>query len=673
MSQNPTPPQPATPEKLDLRSHTIADDKVQELLRLFPEIRTEGGKLDFDRLKLALGQVVDVGRERYGMNWPGKADCFKTIQAPSVGTLRPCPEESVNFDTTENLIIEGDNLEVLKLLQKSYLGKVKMIYIDPPYNTGNDFIYPDNFAESLDTYLEYTGQVDAEGKKFGTNTDTDGRFHSKWMNMMYPRLYLARNLLRDDGFLVASIDDAEFPNIRVVLNEVFGEENLIAVLVWDRNRKNDAKFFSVGHEYMVVYARDKARLGDMDVVLRAQKEGVEQIHVLFDELRKKFKNNFDEVNKHLKHFFQQLPEDSPLKPLSRYSRVDEKGPYRDDGNINWPGGGGPLYEILHPTTHKPCKQPRSGWRYPTPERFWEEYDAGRIVFGADETTVPRVRSDLFTSAVQVLSSVAYSYAQTAAQQFDTIFDGVRVFDNPKPYGDLAKLAEYLSGPEDIVLDFFAGSGSAGHAVLESNCSTGAKRRFILVQLPEIITDSTETGRNARKLGLSTVADICKERVRRVIKQLNEADEGKLKLDAANPQDRGFRVFKLDQSNFTAWDAGIEHEPKVLAEQLQLHIKHTRDERTADDILYELLLKSGFPLTTPVEKKTLAGKTIYAVAGGAMVICLERELTLELIRAIADAKPQRVVLLDEGFAANDQLKANAVQTFKTKGVTSFKTV
>jgi adenine-specific DNA-methyltransferase len=221
-------------EKLDLRSHDIAADKVAELLRLFPEIRTEGGKLDFDRLKLALGEAVDVGRERYGMNWPGKAECFKTIQAPSVGTLRPCPEESVNFDTTEHLIIEGDNLEVLKLLQKSYLGKVKMIYIDPPYNTGNDFIYPDNYAESLRTYLEYTGQVDAEGRKFGTNTEADGRFHSKWLNMMYPRLYLARNLLRDDGVIFISIDDHEVDNLRKLCNEVFGEENFVATILWQK-------------------------------------------------------------------------------------------------------------------------------------------------------------------------------------------------------------------------------------------------------------------------------------------------------------------------------------------------------------------------------------------------------------------------------------------------------
>ncbi len=247
----------ATPQRFDLRSHPIVEDKRRELLRLFPEIRTEDGKLDFERLKLALGEAVDAGRERYGMNWPGKADCFRTIQAPSLGTLRPAPEESVEWDTTENLIIEGDNLEVLKLLQKSYLGKVKLIYIDPPYNTGNDFIYSDNYTESLQTYLEYTGQVDAQGRKFGTNPETDGRFHSRWLNMMYPRLYLARNLLRGDGIIFISIDDVESANLKRVCDEIFGEECFVAQLVW-KNKYNagaQTKGFSSVHEYIFCYSR----------------------------------------------------------------------------------------------------------------------------------------------------------------------------------------------------------------------------------------------------------------------------------------------------------------------------------------------------------------------------------------------------------------------------------
>ena len=246
------------PEIFDLRSHNLTEEKRQELLRLFPEIRTEGGKIDFERLKLALGEMVEVGRERYGMNWPGKADCFKIIQAPSMGTLLPAPEESVDFDGSENLIIEGDNLEVLKLLQKAYLGKVKIIYIDPPYNTGNDFMYPDNYTESLQTYLEYTGQVDAEGKKFGTNSDTDGRFHSRWLNMMYPRLYLARNLLNESGSIFISIDEKELQSLRSICNDIFGEDCFVAVLTVLCNPKGGSqdKYFATNHEYVVVYSKN---------------------------------------------------------------------------------------------------------------------------------------------------------------------------------------------------------------------------------------------------------------------------------------------------------------------------------------------------------------------------------------------------------------------------------
>jgi len=251
---------PEQPERLDLRSHDIAGDKVAQLLELFPEARTEDGQIDFDQLRRALGEAVDPGKERYGLTWPGKAECFKTIQTPSLGTLLPVPDESVNWDTTENLIIEGDNLEVLKLLQKSYLGKVKMIYIDPPYNTGNDFIYPDDYAESLKTYLEYTGQVDEEGRKFSTNTDTDGRFHSKWLNMMYPRLYLARNLLRDDGVIFISIDDGEVGNLRRLCDDIFGEENFVTSVAWQKkvSPSNDATWFSSDHDWILLYARSKA-------------------------------------------------------------------------------------------------------------------------------------------------------------------------------------------------------------------------------------------------------------------------------------------------------------------------------------------------------------------------------------------------------------------------------
>jgi adenine-specific DNA-methyltransferase len=663
---------PVQPETLDLRSHDIVEDKQQELLHLFPEIRTEGGKIDFERLKLSLGDMVDVGKERYGMNWPGKADCFKTIQAPSLGTLRPCQEESVNFETTENLIIEGDNLEVLKLLQKSYLGKVKIIYIDPPYNTGNDFIYPDDYTESLQTYLEYTGQVDAQGKKFSTNTEANGRFHSKWLNMMYPRLYLARNLLREDGFLVVSIDDGELNNLRALLNEIFGEENFVAVLVFDRNRKNDAKLFSVGHEYMVVFARNKALLTELNVRLRAPKAGIEELQQEFERLREVHNDHWDLVGEGLREYYATFEEDDPRAPLARYTKVDAKGPYRTDGDPSWPGGGGPRYAVPHPITGKPCKIPSRGWVWPTYERMKEEIEKGNIVFGPDGTTIPGVRRNLFVKDEQVMRSVVFSYAQKASQDFAQIFDGKKVFDNPKSYLDLERLIEYLSEPGDLVVDFFAGTGTTAHGVLLANRKTTVQRRFICVQLPESTSTDTETGRNAVSMGCRTIADICKERLRRVIQKLEKENDGKLPLNGYHKPDLGFKVFKLAESNFKTWNANVPPgDTATLLQQLELHIDHIRDSRTAEDILYEILLKSGFPLTTLVEQLTLAGKTVYSAAGGALFICLERQLTLDLIRAMAEHRPERVVCLDNSFTGNDQLKANAVQLFKNKGVTSFR--
>ena len=308
--------------------------------------------------------------------------------------------------------------------------------------------------------------------------------------MMYPRLHLAWSLLERGGFIAISIDDAEGANLRFLMNEVFGEENFIATLVFDRNRKNDAKFFSVGHEYMLVYARDKARLSDLEVVLRASKEGVEQVRELFEELRARYGDDFQSIAAELKSFFSGLPDDSPLQPLSRYSRVDARGPYRDDGNINWPGGGGPAYEVRHPGTNAPVKLPVSGWRYPTASRFWEEVRAGRIVFGPDHTTVPRVRSDLFSSAVQVLPSVRYSYAQTAANQFAQIFSGDSVFENPKPVSDLADLVNYFTSRDDVVLDFDQFS-VAGHrhpvALLAQHSPEQLPNRCVLVDDQDVLS------------------------------------------------------------------------------------------------------------------------------------------------------------------------------------------
>jgi adenine-specific DNA-methyltransferase len=628
--------QTVEPEKFDLRSHDIAEDKRRELLSLFPEIRTENGKLDFDRLKLALGESVDIGKERYGMNWPGKADCFRTIQMPSLATLRPCPEESVNFDTTENLIIEGDNLEVLKLLQKSYLGKVKMIYIDPPYNTGNDFIYPDNYSESLQTYLEYTGQVDAEGRKFGTNTDTDGRFHSKWLNMMYPRLYLARNLLREDGVIFVSIDDNEVDNLRKLCNEIFGEENFVACLIWkkmDSPSRNDAsRPTSDFHDYILLYARNK----EVARFRQKRKPGILDAYPI------------------------SLPDGRLVR--RRQLRKNGKNARRVDRPTMW-------FPLIAPDGTEVWPTAPEGWegRWVLSKETWEEREAAGMTdwFKRKYGWVPyyiEVAPDEPSVPWPTLWTEVDQNRQAKARFTELMGPGVE-FDNPKPPNLIIEMLRMATEAEDIVLDFFAGSGVTGEAVLLANNQDGGNRRFLLVQLPE------PTGHTEYR----TVADICKERVRRTIRQFNFENSGMFDEDNNTEQDCGFRTFRLAESNFKVWEAEGPKDAESLAQQLELHVEHIREGRTADDLLYELLLKSGFPLTTPVEIVSVLGQTLYSIAGGLFIICLERELTLDLIRAIAEKKPERVVLLDEGFAGNDQLKSNAVQIFKTKGITSFKTV
>ena len=655
------------------QSADLVAGNIAQLKALFPELITEGAggaAINVDVLKQLVGDAtVSDAEEKYGLNWHGKRRARQLALTPSTGTLRPCPEDSVDWDTTQNLMIEGDNLEVLKLLQKSYAGKVKLIYIDPPYNTGKDFVYPDNFQDSIRNYLELSGQV-VGGRKISSNTEASGRFHTDWLTMMYPRLKLARNLLREDGLIIVSIDDVEFPNMRRILDEVFGEENFIASLIWDRNRKNDAKYFSVGHEYMAVYAKNESQLSANQIIFRGEKEGVEEVRAEFHRLKNLHDSNWSEVRKGLLEFYRMIADDDPKAPLKRFTKVDANGPYRDDGNINWPGGDGPRYEVLHPVTKLPCKLPTSGWRYPTPVRFWEEVENGRIVFGPDETTVPRVRTNLFENTDQVMVSVHYSYAQTSANEFNSLFDGKRVFDNPKPVGDLRKLTSYLTGPDDLVCDFFAGSGTTGHGVLAQNALDGGSRRYVLVQLPEPLDPENKDQQVAAtfcdQLGKPrNIAELTKERLRRAA--------AKVKADSSNWKgDAGFRVYKLDQSNIRAWQPSGDLEKDLIDS-----VEHIVPGRREQDVLTELLLKLGLDLCVPIEQHQIAGKTVHAIGGGVLLACLDPRIgkddaeplalgIAEWHKTLAPAGETTCVFRDSAFE-NDEAKTNLAAILEQYGI------
>lgn len=631
-------------KKAELKSLDIAEEKRQHLRQLFPEVFAEK-KVDFEKLRQVLGENIETGRERYGMNWAGKSECIQIIQKPTVATLKPFPEESVNFDTTENLFIEGDNLEVLKLLQKSYYGKVKMIYIDPPYNTGNDFIYPDNYSESLETYLKYTGQVDDEGKKFSTNTDTDGRYHTKWLNMMYPRLYLARNLLRDDGLIFVSIDSHEVTNLRRLCDEIFGEENFIESLIWKKRYQGaKEKYCASIHEYVLLYAKTVANINPF--------------YIPSDD---------DYIRKYYKYKDDKYPTRGPFRtqPLEAGKSMDDRE------NL--------MYAIPAPdgTTALPKRQ----WIW-AKERTMEALKKDELFFsknreGGWSVSFKQYAVDESGEARETkpFSIIEKIFTQHGTVEINDLFNADNIFPFPKPSKLIKHLATIGSDENSIILDFFAGSATTAHSLLDLNKQDGGHRKFILVQLPEICSPDSE----AFKAGYKTIADIGKERIRRVIKKLSEENvQARIDDNAEKPIDLGFRVFKLDRSNFRVWDGVVDTSSpdyeKKMPEQVLMHVDHIDKSATQADILYELLLKSGFELTCEVKTVSIAGKTVYSVQDGQLYICLERELTADLIKAIAEKEPQAVIFLDEGFAGNDQLKTNAALIMKSKSKeTEFKTV
>lgn len=637
-------------DRIEAVSASQRDELVARLRQTVPEVFVDGA-INLDRLAELVGLPVEDGPERYGLTWPGKRAAIAMLQAPSASTLAPDRDESVNFDTAQHVFIEGENLEVLKLLYKSYFGRVKLIYIDPPYNTGNDFIYQDDFADPLSAYLRQTGQMTKEGNMTTSAPEKAGRFHSNWLSMMYPRLSMARQMLREDGFIAVSIDDAEQHNLRLLMNEIFGEENFVAILVYDRNRKNDAKILSVGHEYMVVFARNSAFLKELSVTLRAPKEGVEEVRAEFERLRKEHDDNWDLVRNGLLNFYKTFSDDDPRKPLARYRKVDSDGPYRSDGNPSWPGSGGPKYDIFHPVTKKPVKPPKRGWVWATAERMQIEIDKGMIVFGPDETTTPGVRMNLFEKDAQVMKSVIFSYAQTASQQFDAIFDDVKIFENPKSFTDLERLIAYFSEPGDIVLDFFAGTNSAFHGLLRANAGSRLDRKMIAVQMPEQIKPGTEASDNALKMGFKTVSEISRERLRRVLSD----------LDDASPH-QGFRAFRLIESNVRRW-TGLENKtPEGYIKQMEAFADTLVSGWKAEDVIWEIALREGFTLTASVMAIDGAfWRVTDEDIGRAFTICLAEHLDLEAVKPLGLTKDDlfvcRDTAIDDTAAANLALQCH----------------
>lgn len=625
-------------EKIDLgapesQSADLIADNLAKLKALFPELLTEGPQgaaINVDVLKSLVGDAtVTDADEKYGLNWHGKRAARQLALTPSTGTLRPCPEESVDWDTTQNLMIEGDNLEVLKLLQKSYAGKVKLIYIDPPYNTGQDFVYPDNFQDNIQNYLELTGQIEG-GKKITSNTDASGRFHTDWLNMIYPRLKLAHSLLQQDGVIFVSIADHEIHNLRAVMNEIFGEENFVAAIIWQKvyAPKNTARHFSEDHDYVVVFAKNAESWTPKPLPRTAEQDA---------------------------HYTN--PDNDP------------RGVWRTDGMSarNFYSKG--TYPITAPSGRH-IDGPPSGRYWVYSEEKFRQLDAdGRIWWGLDGSNQPGVKRFLSEVGEGRVPQTLWKYDEVGHTQegkkellaLITFPNSDLVFDTPKPTRLIRRILQVGSSPSDpdIVLDFFAGTGTTMDAVFAQNAEDQGKRRCILVQLPEPLE-------GAEAAGWSTIADITRARIR-------SAGLRHKKADPMFAGDVGFRTFKLDTSNITAWAPQRENLAQSLFDQLD----HVDADRSDDDVLYELLLKLGLDLCVPVEQKAIAGKTVSSVGGGVLLACLDTQITaadaeplaLGIIawhKALGTAGDVTCVFRDSAFA-NDVAKTNLAAILEQFGI------
>ncbi len=644
-------------DKLKMHSPDLIEANFLKLAALFPNCITDAiddktGEakkvVDLDRLRQELSNLVVEGqRERYQLDWPGKKQGLLAANAPIAKTLRPDREQSVDFDNTRNVFIEGDNLDALKLLQETYLGKVKLIYIDPPYNTGKDFVYRDNYSDGTVSHQVASGEVSSTGTKLVSNPETDGRFHSNWLTMIAARLKLARNLLTNDGAIFVSCDEGEHPRVRLIMDEIFGERNFVADMVWAAGRKNDSKYVSVSHEYIVCYARDMAWLSENKVEWKQRKKGLDEIYAKHQELIKKHGVDFAKATSELKAWFRSLPDGAPSKNHEHYSNVDARGVYFPD-NISWPGGGGPKYDVLHPLTKRPVKIPSPGWRV-TESRMKEWLAEDKIHFGQDETTVPCIKRYLKETEMEAPYSVFYQDGRAASKRLRTLMGG-DVFDFPKDELVLKELIEMVTTGDDIVLDFFAGSSTTAHATLLQNAADGQNRRFIMVQIPQDTPDESE----ARKAGYQTISEISRERIRRAGKAVLKGD-----VMMGWKQDVGFRALRVDSSNMSD---NFYTPDKTNRDELLALADNIKPDRSSEDLMFQVFVDWGLDLSLSISTQMIADKKVFFVDGNSLAACFEKEITEELVRDIAKRRPLRVVFRDDGFQS-DSLKINVDQIFK----------
>ena len=659
-------------DKLKMHSLDGVERNIELIGKLFPNAITEvmrDGKvehaIDFDVLRQELSDSIVEGREeRYQFTWPDKKKAMLAANAPITATLRPVAADSVGKDGTpggfdsENLYIEGDNLEVLKLLQETYLGKVKMIYIDPPYNTGNDFVYEDDFAQSAAEYMDNSGQYDEEGNRLVTNTESNGRFHTDWLNMIYPRLRLAKDLLADDGAVFISLDDNEIKNLLKICDEVFGEDNFVDCITWNKRvPKNDNNGIGNIHEYIVVYVKDATYKRQFTM----QKDGLDEISALLSDCKAK-KVPIPEAEAKLKEFYKERGFD---RGITLYNCLDEN--YEPWGKINmsWPNADtfGPRYDVIHPGTHKPTKVPDRGWRwtkttfdsvvnYDTAiERYDGSWVCGGIWFAKDENTQPSSIKYLRDVGRMLLRSII-SLKSDGGIEVEKIFEGKSYFPYPKPVSLIEVLINSIEEKEGIFLDFFAGSSTTAHAIMKLNCEDNGHRKFIMVQLPE----KTDKKSEAYKAGYKNICEIGKERIRRAGRKIKEYAG----LTAPADLDIGFRCLRLDESNMKP----VYYAPEKTQQQdLFSLVDNMKEDRTPEDLLFQVMLDLGVLLSSPIEVKEIAGKKVFNVADGFLLACFDHDVTEETVKAIAQMKPYYAVFRDSSMA-NDSVATNFEQVFET---------